>query len=213
MKTSARFLIVAAFVLAGMEYVNAQAAARSSKEVISIEDNDTPDGVTDTTILTLPRSDRGIPTPPYIEKLLADGKISEALNEFEKFKTAQQKAKANPYHLLYCEMTIYQQAQMGDPANSAQYAEKIETLRQEIIKKYPNVSDTYILLIDNNTPDEKIVELTTKAIELDPDNISAYDYRGHALFNLGRTKEACQDFEKLPRKNYMPEYWPCKDLK
>lgn len=210
MKTLAQFFLGGALLFC-FGYAHAQSAARSTKEVVETVSDTTLQITATDTIQTDYRSERGISTPPHIEKLLAEGKITQALNEFEKFKASQK--KANPYHLLYCEMTIYQQAQMGDPANSATYAQKANALRQELIAKYPNMSDTYLLQIDENTPNDKIVELTTKAIELDPDNINAYDYRGHALYMLKQIKEACADFEKLPWKGNMPEYWQCKDLK
>ncbi len=210
MKTLAQFLLGGVLLLC-FGYAHAQSASRSTKEVVETVSDTTMQITAADTIQDDYRSERGIPTPPHIEKLLAEGKITQALNEFEKFKASQK--KANPYHLLYCEMTIYQQAQMGDPANSATYAQKANALRQEIIAKYPNMSDTYLLQIDANTPDDKIVELATKAIELDSENIAAYDYRGKALLNLGQTKEACADFEKLPWKGGMPEYWNCNNLK
>lgn len=213
MKAIIKFLMAGTLVFAGFGYASAQSAASSNKNVIETSTSDTIQAPTADTVQADFRSERGIPTPPHIETLLQDGQITEALSEFEKFKIAQQKAKASPYHLLYCEMTIYYQAQSGDPKNGEKYAQKAESLRQELIKSYPNVSDTYILQIDEDTPDDKIVELTTKAIELDPDNTSAYDYRGRALFKLGQIKEACADFEKLPWKGNMPEMWQCKDLK
>ncbi len=213
MKTTAPFLISVALFLAGPGYANAQSAAQSNKEVHPIENNaGTVPQTIETTISEPEQPDRGIPMPPHIEKLFMEGKTTEALNAFNTFKATQK--KANPFHLLYLEMTVYEHARMNNPTNS-QYAEKIKTLRQEIIEKYPNESDAYLLLIENGMPDEKIVELATKALEIDPENIGAYNYRGHALFNLGRTKEACQDFEKLPQsmRSGMPEYWQCKDLK
>ena len=208
MKTLAHCLLVGAFLFC-FEYTHAQSAARSSKETATIEtDNNTVSTSQADTIVSIPN--RGIPTPPLVEKLFQEGKVAEALNEFEKFKTTQK--KADSYHLLYCEMTIYQRAQWDVP-NNTQYAQKAEALRQELIEKYPNISDTYLLQIDENTPDDKVVELATKAIELDSENISAYEYRGRALLRLNQIKEGCADFDKLPWKNNLPEYRNCNNLK
>lgn len=207
MKALIKILLSGSLVCAGYGYASAQSAASSSKEVIEQQLDTVGSQIPDVdTIQTDFRTNRGIPTPPHVEKLLTEGNVAQALSEFEKFKTKQK--KVNPYHLLYCEMTVYQQASMQD----SNYFQKAEDLRQEIINKYPDVSDTYLLRIEANTTDKEIVELTTKAIELDPENISAYDSRGRALFNLKQIKEACADFEKLPWKGNMPEYWECNKL-
>lgn len=213
MKTIVRFCMAGCLVLAGVGYAAAQSAASSSRDFPPTENNSAVATIPQTDTVDMSRPDRGIPMPSHIEKLFQDGKVSEALVEFNKFKATQQKTKANPFDLLYLEMTVYEHAASNDYANSKQYGQKADAIRLEIIEKYPNVSDTYLLQIDMDTPDEKVVELATKAIELDPENTGAYNYRGRALLNLKKTKEACADFEKLPWKGNMPEYWQCKDLK
>lgn len=209
MKTSIKILLSCALIFAGVGYATAQSAAKSSRDVAEVASDTTNSPITDT-IQTEFRSERGITTPIHIEKLIQEGKITEALKEFEKFKESQK--KSNPYHLLYCEMTVYQQAQSMDPSNP-RYEQKAEEIRQTLIANYPNEPDTYLLQIDENTPNDKIIELTSKTIELDPLNIDAYDQRGHAFYNLGQIKEACADFQKLPWKGNMPEYWKCEQLK
>lgn len=218
MKTIAKIFLLGSLFLGGFGYASAQSAASSSSNINGIE-NDTislpsnaNDSLSDIDTMQV-RIERGLPTPPHIENLFRSGRISEALREFEKFKAENQK-KTSPYNLLYSEMTIYQQAQMADRENGEQYAQKVAALRQQIISKYPNVSDTYLLQIENNTPPQKIIQLATKAIELDPENVSAYETRGNALYQIGKTKEACADFEKLPWKNKLFLYEnTCKNLK
>lgn len=214
MKTIAKISVVVALVLGGLTCAFAQSAASSSKNLNSSETDISPVQTpnNDTAQYFSDRSERGIPTPIHIEKLLETGKVAEALSEFEKFKAAQQKVKANPFHLLYCEMTIYNQAQTGDPSNKEQYLKKEEELRQMLISNFPDESDSYILQIDENTPNDKIIELATKAIELDPENIMAYNYRGSALHSIGKIKEACKDLKKLPWRKNMPEYLNCVNI-
>ncbi|MCM1530759.1 MAG: tetratricopeptide repeat protein [Bacteroides sp.] len=212
MKSIVRFFILGALVFAGFGYVSAQSAAGSSRDIVvtnpTSSDQFVPpvNATTDQTD-TLP--DRGIPTPPIVEQLLQEGRIAQALSEFEKFKAGLK--KANPFQLLFLEMTVYEQAHSLDLAN-ATYAAKIKALKQEIIEKFPNEPDTYLLQIDNNTPADQAVELATKAINAAPEYLEAYSQRGRALYKLGKTKEACVDFEKVPWKNMIPEYRNCQDL-
>ena len=213
MKTIVKFCVTGYLVIAGFGYTVAQSAASSSKDVISTNNDTIVKNVsafmsTMDTITEDWGSKRGIPTPPHITTLIQEGKIQEALNEFETFKTMQQKKRADAYDLLYCEMTIYEQLSML-PGVNKEYAQKMEILKQEIITKYPNRSDSYTLQIELNTPTDKVIELATKAIELDKENVAAYNYRGTALFKLGKIKEACADLEKVPWKNNMPEYQSC----
>lgn len=211
MKTIAKIFLFGSLFLCSFGYANAQSASSSSSDINGIE-NDTislqsnaNDSLAPNIDTLQVRVERGLPTPTYIENMIRSGKIPEALREFEKFKAENQK-KTSPYNLLYAEMTIYQQAQIADRENGEQYAKKAESLRQQIISKYPDVSDTYLLQIENNTPPQKVIQLATKAIELDPENVSAYESRGNALFNMGQTKAACADFEKLPWKNNLMNY-------
>ncbi|MCH5243932.1 MAG: hypothetical protein J1F29_03440 [Lentimicrobiaceae bacterium] len=212
MKTLIKLLLAGSLFFAGLGFASAQSAASSTREVVATT-TDTSTSIVETMDTFLPEQlqERGIPTPPHIEKLFAEGNVTQALNEFEKFKEKQK--KANPYDLLHCEMTVYQQALIIDPSNNA-YAQKVTALRQELIERYPNVSDTYILQIDDNKTPEEIVELANKALDLDPENVHAYEQRGRALFKLNQIKEACADFEKMPMswKNVMPEYWECRKL-
>lgn len=209
MKATFKSLLALAVLLTGLGHIKAQSAASSSKKVVEESNAEVPVvpmAVDDTSMYSYRR---GIPLPDNIQGLIDKGDITGAIKEFDKFSTTMKKAKADPYQLKHCEMVLYIMAQSHDPANGKQYFQKAESIRQELITKYPNVSDAYLLQIDFDTPDDKIVELATKAIELDSENLHAYEQRGRALFHLEKIKEACQDLEKLPWKASLPEYWPC----
>lgn len=141
-----------------------------------------------------PEAQRGIPMPQAISDLLWQGLVDSAIVEFEVFK--KQQTKADPYHLLYVEMTFYRDAQMADVANAESYKAKYDALYQQILKKYPERSDTYLLQITPESTPERIIELTTKAIKADPTNWGAYQMRSGALYQLGRNKEAAADVRK-----------------
>lgn len=214
MKTIIKICMVAAMVWGGIAYANAQSAASSSKQVVQI--TEAPQGAAqqqeqpamiDDRDEEPQRADRGFPMPDEVEKLLRDGKAKEAANVYEKFY-AQQKTKASPYDLLYNACGFYGWAKEIDPS----YKEKFEELLKEMFEQFPDEPEVLLMQITPETSDEEIVELMTKAIAKNPELSILYEYRGRALMNLERTKEACQDFEKLSRKEMMPEYWPCKDL-
>ena len=213
MKSIAKLFIIGLQIFVCVGFVSAQSAASNSRDIAP-----SAQVVPSTTAPTTPPAqvimdtlpDRGIPTPPHIEKLLQESKVEQALSEFEKFKSGLK--KASPFQLLFLEMTIYEQAQSFDPSNT-KYAAKIKALKQEIIENFPNEPDSYLLQIENNTPPELVIELATKAIQVDSKFTEAYSQRGRALYKLGQTKEACADFEKVPWKDMLPEYRSCQDLK
>ena len=212
MKSIAKFFVIGILLLAGFGYASAQSAASNSREITpAVPATSSPQTVAPVAPAqiedTLP--DRGIPTPPIVEKLLQEGKFEQAINEFEKFKAGLK--KANPFQIRFLEMTIYEQALDVNPNNS-KYIAKRNALKQELIEKFPNEPDAYLLQIDNSTPADVIVELTTKALNADPQYTEAYSQRGRALYKLGQTKEACADFEKVPWREMLPEFQPCKDL-
>lgn len=138
-----------------------------------------------------PSGQRGISMPQNVTNLLWGGKVDSAIVEFEAFKKIQ--ASADPYHLLYVEMTVYRDAQIADAANAEKYKIKYDALLQQILKKYPDRSDTYLLQITPESTPEQIVDLTTKAINADPTNLGAYQMRSNALYQLGKTAEAEAD--------------------
>lgn len=156
------------------------------------------------------KSTRGIPMPVEVERLVGAGKIAEALAEFENLKKSQ--TKADKFDLQFLEMTIYREAVYTDPNNAAEYKAKEETLVKQLIEQFPNVSDAVLLQLTPESSNEDIIRITTKAIELDQTNLFAYEQRGRVLYMIGKTKEACADFEKLPYKNTLPEYQWCKGL-
>lgn len=214
MKTIIKICMVAAMVWGGIAYANAQSAASSSKQVVQITES--PQGAAqqqeqpamiDYRDSANQRSDRGLPMPIEIENMLRAGKVKEAVSAYEKFQ-AQQKTKASPYDLLYNACGFYGWAKELDPS----YKEKYDECQKEMFKQFPDEPEVLLMQITPETSDEEIVELMNKAIAKEPQLTIFYEYRGRALMNLERTKEACQDFEKLSNKDMMPEYWPCKGL-
>ncbi len=133
--------------------------------------------------------------PKNVSELLWSGKVDSAISEFEVFKKAQSKT-ADPYDLLYVEMTVYRDAQMADVSKAESYKAKYDALFQQILKKYPDRSDTYLLQVTPESTPEQIIELTTKAIKSDPTNWGAYQMRSRALYQLGRNEEAAADAQK-----------------
>lgn len=188
----------------------AQSAAGSSKDV-------TPENVGTTPVVqnqsvdvqdTVSQSKRGIPMPQNIGKLIEQGNDVQAIEEFSKFKKKQR--RADKFHMAYLEMTLYRDLSFFCPSKSEQYSSLAKSLVDQMVQDFPDVSDVYLLQIQPESTPEEIIDLTTKAIDSDPENISAYEMRARALFQLGKTEEGCLDFGKLPHKNQMPEYWQCE---
>ena len=211
MKTLFKSGVMFICFLATIQCASAQSAARSSKDVTPRDTNNTAIAPVETQVDTSHyRSSRGIPMPSYVDDLFRDGKTTEALAEFEKFKSSLKKIES--FELLFLEYTAYKQAAMSD-WNNPEYPAKMNEFRQTIISQYPNRSESFLLQIEDDMPAEKKVELATKAIEADPSNEMAYRERGLALMSLEQTKKACEDLEKVSYKRQMPEYWQCRHLK
>ncbi|MCM1042475.1 MAG: hypothetical protein NC324_08290 [Bacteroides sp.] len=211
MKAIRRLGLVIIGVFTTFSCVFAQSAS-SSKDVIPLEPENPANAPLEQKAVDTShyRSSRGTPMPSYIDDLFREGRVREALAEFEKFKTTLKKTES--FDLLFLEYTAYNQATMADGSNQS-YLTKVNALKKDIIEKYPDRSDSYLIQITPDMTAEKKVELATKAIELDPTNEMAYRERGIALMMLEQTKEACNDLEKVSYKSKIPEYHQCKDLK
>ncbi|MCM1170014.1 MAG: tetratricopeptide repeat protein [Bacteroides sp.] len=227
MKTIASFCLACALLVCGFESSFAQSAASSSKDVTPTDPNNPANRPLQSqnqiqtfgNIQPIPNSDgsiepykvtRGLPMTAEMERLLGIGKTQEALIEFEKLKKSN--PKATKFDLLYLEMTIYREAAYNDPDSASVYAQKEKDLVAQLTEQFPNMSDVVMLQLTPNSSYEEIINVTSKAIELDQTNTIAYEQRGRILFMVGRTKEACADFEHLPYKTSLPEYQWCKDL-
>ncbi len=58
------------------------------------------------------------------------------------------------------------------------------------------INDLAYFLIDNDRNIDEGLELTTKALELSPDNVVSLDYKGWGLYKKGRYEEALKALEK-----------------
>lgn len=149
---------------------------------------------------------RGIPMPKNVEELLLAGKSDEAVAAFETYKSSLRRVKKSD--LMFLELMVYDMAAhftMTEEPDSA-YLAKTEEIRAEIIKKYPKLSDTYLLQVTPEDDPEKIIEFATKAIDADETNEYAYEMRASALYRLEKTKEACLDLEKVSFREIVP-WW------
>lgn len=209
MRTLTRLFLSGALLFC-IGFANAQSAARSSRDITPLEpDNPANAPQTEQPDTSDFRSSRGTPMPSYIDKLFQEGKVKEAFLEFERFKNSNKKIP--DFDLLYLEYTAYQQAAMHD-WNNETYRTKMEEIKKDIVNKFPNNSESYLLQIEEDMSEEQKIELATKAIEADPSNEMAYRERGRALMSVKKTKEACEDLEKVSYKSKLMEYQSCKDL-
>lgn len=143
-----------------------------------------------------------IPLPDNIRELIMANKPEEAKTAFDSFKQQKAKEKANPYHLLFLEMTFYNEIanflMSGEAKTEA--SDKQQALYQEIMKRYPNYPDTYLMQISPSTPPQEVVDLATKALEATPTykevQIDAYRMRAEGYFRMGKAEESRADAAK-----------------
>lgn len=147
---------------------------------------------------------RGISIPLWIEDTLYRGHYRKGVRLFEEFLS--QLDKADPYHLLYVRMIFWYKMQGYDPQRAGKHRKKAEVLKRRIIDTYPEMSDTYLLRLDENSAPEEIIDMATRAIEADPRNMDAYYRRSLALFRIGETRKACLDMQKYEFKEEEPLY-------
>lgn len=216
MKNLFKIIACASLMMTSANMVSAQSAASSSKDVTPPADTTYIVAAQDSMIpmggqAELRRSTRGIPTPSHIEQMFKAGQVQEAFAEFEKFKKSQDKT-ADKFHLRYLEMTLYWQAMFSDTANRSLYEAKQKELRKQLLNEFPNVSDVYLLQIDENTTPEERLALAKKAVAADPKNEEALIVYVSTLFQLGKNNEACAELEKLSdeAKQGIPQRWQCK---
>lgn len=192
-------------VFCGFSY--AQSAAGSSRDVTPADVNTSLRNQIVEEQDTMYQTNRGIPMPQDIQRLIEEGKDIQAIDEFSKFKKKQR--KADKFSIAYLEMSLYRNLAMFCPSKSNQYSSQAQFMINRIIQDFPDESDVYLLQIRPESTPEQIIELSTKAIKADPENINAYEVRARALFQLGKSEEGCADLEKIPYKSEMTEYWQC----
>ena len=147
---------------------------------------------------------QGIERPSKIDELLFAGKTNEAVAEFENFKKEQQQNKGiDPFDMAFMELSFYRDLSMRggwmfpmSDETKQQYTDKFTLLKQQLIKKFPNRVETYLIQCEFATM-EDIVKYTTKAISVDPESVDAYRMRATAYRELGKVNEAKSDEEKV----------------
>lgn len=142
-----------------------------------------------------PLPERGIPTPRAIEDMVTNKQFAKAVSEFEKYmKTAQ----GTPCDLIFLPFTFYNRLLMEDTANPALYQEKVRFYVDKFLQTCGDTYEAYVLkdnIIEPRVPDSTVVWMTA-AIKLEPKDPNLYISRGYALWQLGKTKEACADYAK-----------------
>lgn len=198
------------FVLAGVEYASAQSAASSSKEVVrravseKSESKETPAVATPAQDSLIPKYEK--PIPPHIDECIEQGKFTEALNEFEKYKASKRSVKKERNTVLSVEVMFYQRMSEFDIPNSARHRADRDRAIKRLLKEFPQWSETYQFAITPDFPPEKVIEYCTKSIELDPDNLRVRERRANTYYDMGEVDKACADYEKLPYKEQLWQY-------
>ena len=100
-------------------------------------------------------------------------------------------------------MTFYNEianSMISDEAKT-EARDKQQALYEEIMKKYPNYPDTYLMQISPNIPPQEVVDLATKALNATPTykevQIDAYRMRAEGYFRMGKSEESQADAAKL----------------
>lgn len=198
------------FVLAGVEYVSAQSAASSSKEVVrravpeKSEPKETSAVATPAQESLSPKYER--PIPSHIDECIEQGRFTEALNEFEKYKASNRRDKKEGNKVLSVEVMFYQRMSEYDVQNRARHLVDRDRAIKRLLKEFPQWSETYQMAITPEFPPEKVIEYCTKSIELDPDNLRVRERRANTYYDMGEVDKACADYEKLPYKEQLWQY-------
>ena len=138
---------------------------------------------------------RGIPTPRPIEIMMDEGKFEQAVREFTNYMDTVQ---GDPCDLIYLPFTFYSRLLGDDSSKAAFYQEKAAFYIDKFLETCGNTVEGYQLkeeTMNPKIPDSTVVWMT-KAIALDSTDDWLYLTRGHALWALQRTKEACADFKQ-----------------
>lgn len=197
--------------LGGMlvQYGFSQAAASASKDVTpppSTEEVPEQYLASEDTLGEGALTRHGIQLPASINMKIMAGDIDGAWKEFENFKQEVGKEQRNQVleaEVMLCNRFIY------EGSNYNKWAAQRGEAQQALLKEFPKWVGTYRALINPDAKPNQIIEYTTKAIQYDskenPDYL-LYEQRGRAYLQVGRTTEACADFEKCPDKSRIWEY-------
>ena len=197
-----KFILISLLAMAGVCSMQAQTA---DTEVVQEPQQDT------TQIISLQREHQGgdeTGLSKKINDLLDAGKLKEALAEYAKYRET---IKGGDFVVTYSDMVFYERARNIDPEN-AEYKTKYESAKKKLQTTYAKNADVILMELNElpNITDEDVIRVNTKVIEADSTYTNAYLDRGFALMNLGRMKEACQDFRKHPDYDKMPWKAECE---
>lgn len=209
MKTIIKLCLVVALSVVFFHYGFSQSAASASKEVTpppSTEEIPEQYLTSEDTLGESALTRHGIQLPGSINMKIAAGDIDGAWKEFENFKQEvgkEQRAQVLEAEVMLCNRFIY------EGSNYNKWAAQRGEAQQALLKEFPKWVGTYRALINPDASPIQIIEYTTKSIQYDskenPDYL-LYERRGRAYLQVGRTKEACADFEKCPNKSRIWEY-------
>lgn len=142
---------------------------------------------------------RGMPTPRPIEIMMDEGKFDQAVSAFEQYMDT---AQGNPCDLIYLPYTFYNRLLWEDPSKTAFYREKMDFYIDKFLQTCGHTVEGYLLREERMEPKipDSVVVWMTKAIALDSTFDLPYLLRGHALWELQRTQEACADYKQAAEK-------------
>lgn len=144
--------------------------------------------------------ERSAQMPESIDNLMKSRAYAKAMGEFEKYiKTAQGSA----CELKYQSYMFYNRLLGEDTTKTEFYQEKVNESLNQYLQSCGNTVEAYVLKNNQMQPQDfdSTVVWMTKAIALDAEYAFLYVTRGYALWELQRTKEACDDFKKAKELN------------
>lgn len=207
MKTLLKVCLSLALGTLLVQYGFSQAAASSSKEVtIPPSTEEVPeqhlyanDSVEEEYFVSF-----GLRLPQSVMSRLGAGNVYGAWEEFEEFKKTVDK-KQWP-QVLEAEIMLCNNSANMDAENRDKWIEKRNETQKTLLAEFPKWSGSYTSQINPEATPAQIIEFTTKALQLEPNDYLSLQRRGRAYLQIGRTTEACADFERCPDKSKIWEY-------
>lgn len=191
------------FMGLGVCVINAQVSSSSGSDFVQTVPSDSVLKNYEVLMQESQPPQRGIVIPfSFFENL--DASTSDStIHALEKYLDT---LDASSYDKLRATLSFYREASIIDRDNSEKHTKKAEEIRQTLIKKYPRASDTYLLMIDENTSNEEIIQLAKKAIKADRDNMDAWMILLGSLSNLHLEIDVCAEIEKLKAPEWVLKY-------
>lgn len=154
-----------------------------------------------------------IPIPQNIITLFQKKKEAEAFKQFEAYKASLK--DEDPMQVLLLETEIYNIAIGENPEKEKVLGDKREAIIENLKKTYGDQAQVIRFQLDrvSFTAYDSIIDIATRIIKADSTFLPAYEKRGDAFYRMGKMKEACEDYSKLPQtyRNMLPESWKCRE--